>query len=200
MGSRLFPAVKCLPRVKPNQDFSRQHQSWREECWRQTPRTSWGDCREGGRSTATLPKRRWRLFPLEQWEAETADSGWSWPDLVSPLIFGQGSGAGPESFCRRGRKEKVGPGAVAQGSPPGTAHPQQDVGPMDDILAGDQGVLLLKWRQKWQGLQCGLLGLEPHTEHSLLAVTQHTRAPDIWHSRAATPTIWGQHCPKASRL
>lgn len=33
---------------------------------------------------------------------------------------------------------------------------------MDDILAGDQGVLLLKWRQKWQGLQHSLSDLN-HT-------------------------------------
>lgn len=76
------------------------------------------------------------------------------------------------AFCpgKHSRSQKLlptwekmsGQGAVAQGSPPGTAHLQQDIGPVDAILAGDQGVLLLKWRQKWQGLQRSLLGLN-HT-------------------------------------
>lgn len=70
---------------------------------------------------------------------------------------------------------------------------------MDDILAGDQGVLLLNWRQKWRGLQRGLLDLN-HTLSTPRSLSQHNRAPDIWHSQAATPTTWGQCCPKASRL
>lgn len=62
---------------------------------------------------------------------------------------------------------------------------------MDDILAGDQGIFLLKWRQKWQ-----LVGPEPHTKHSPLAVAQHTRTPDIWHSWAATPQTGGNPAPR----
>lgn len=164
----MSPAVKCLPRMKPNQDFSRQHQSWREECYRQFPRTSWGHCREGGCFTATLPKRRWRLFPLEQWEAETAEGGWGWPDLVLPLcILPREAQQVPKASADVGEKKKSGQGAVAQGSPPGTAHLQQDISPVDAILAG---VLLLTWRQKWQGLQRGLLGLNHtlSTPHTLL--------------------------------
>lgn len=189
-GLHIVPAVKCLPRVKPNPDLSRQHQSWREECWRQSHGHPGGTAGKG--MLHCNPSQEEVAPPPSGAVGSRNSRGWGWPDLISPLCFlPREAQQVLKASTNGGEKKRSCQGAVAQG----TAHPQQDMGPGDDILAGDQGVLLLKWRQKWQGLQHGLLDLN-HTLSTPCSRRTTRRAPDIWHSWAAAPQPGGSPAPR----
>lgn len=145
-------------------------------------------------------------------EAETAESGWSQLDLVSPICF-LAREAQPirRASASQGEKKRLGSRAVAQGSPPGTASFRlictrtffwQGTGASRCPAPGH----LLKRRQRqWSGLLA--LNCEPSALRACRAVAQHTSAaPNIWHRRAAAsegrqhPTTMGQPCPRGSGL
>lgn len=70
---------------------------------------------------------------------------------------------------------------------------------MDDILAGDQGILLLKWRQRWRGLQRRLLDLN-HTPSTAHLLSHNTPELQMFGIVGQLPHNLGHPCPKASRL
>lgn len=84
-GLHIVPAVKCLPRVKPNPDLSRQHQSWREERWRQSHGHPGGTA---GKGMLHCNPSQEEVAPLPSGAVGSRNSrGWGWPDLISPLCF-----------------------------------------------------------------------------------------------------------------
>lgn len=81
---------------------------WRKEYWRQIPRTSWGGLQ--GRGMLHCKPSQEEAEPLPSGVVGSRNSRGRM-ELARPhlaaLFFGQGSAAGPKSFCRHGRKGQV---------------------------------------------------------------------------------------------
>lgn len=124
-----------------------------------------------------------------------ARMGLARPHLAA-LHFAQGSTAGPKSFCRRGRKEKVGSRSYGTRQP--SRHGSSAAGHRSCgfYFGRGSGRPFAEVETEVAGSTVQLVGPEPHSEHSTLTVAQHIRAPDIWHRWAAAPLSGGNPAPR----
>lgn len=115
---------------------------------------------------------------------------------LAALFSGQGSTAGPKSFCRRGRTEKAGSRSCGTGQPSRHGSPTAGHQLCGWYFGRGPGHPFAEVETEVAGSAVRLVGPEPHTKHCPLAVAQHTRAPDIWHSWAAAPQPGGNPAPR----